>query len=75
MESIAKIKTSLLNLVDLAGSERQRDAQTAGLRLKVCNLSHSILDCRVVCSSGGLLSSQCGPAVVSKRSETMHLVV
>ena len=35
-ESVAKIKTSLLNLVDLAGSERQRDTHTAGLRLKVC---------------------------------------
>ena len=34
-DSVAKIKTSLLNLVDLAGSERQRDTRTAGLRLKV----------------------------------------
>ena len=33
--SVAKIKTSLLNLVDLAGSERQRDTHAAGLRLKV----------------------------------------
>ena len=33
-DSVAKIRTSVLNLVDLAGSERQRDTQTAGLRLK-----------------------------------------
>ena len=33
--SVAKIKTSLLNLVDLAGSERQRDTHAAGIRLKV----------------------------------------
>ena len=44
-ESIAKIKTSLLNLVDLAGSERQRDTQTAGLRLKVTPLSLSLCVC------------------------------
>ena len=34
-DSVAKIRSSLLNLVDLAGSERQRDAHTEGLRLKV----------------------------------------
>ena len=34
-DSVAKIRSSLLNLVDLAGSERQRDARTEGLRLKV----------------------------------------
>ena len=34
-DSVAKIRSSLLNLVDLAGSERQRDTHTEGLRLKV----------------------------------------
>ena len=34
-DSVAKLKSSVLNLVDLAGSERQRDTQTAGVRLKV----------------------------------------
>ncbi len=33
-DSVAKIRSSLLNLVDLAGSERQRDTHAAGLRLK-----------------------------------------
>ncbi|XP_062501165.1 kinesin-like protein KIF15 [Corticium candelabrum] len=31
---VVNIRTSQLNLVDLAGSERQRDARTAGIRLK-----------------------------------------
>ncbi len=34
-DSVAKLKSSVLNLVDLAGSERQRDTHTAGVRLKV----------------------------------------
>ena len=38
-DGVAKIRTSLLNLVDLAGSERQRDAQTEGVRLKVCKIT------------------------------------
>jgi len=37
-DSVAKIRSSLLNLVDLAGSERQRDTHTEGLRLKVINI-------------------------------------
>lgn len=42
-DSVAKLKSSVLNLVDLAGSERQRDAHTAGVRLKVQ------FDARIVC--------------------------
>ncbi|XP_065913181.1 kinesin-like protein KIF15-B isoform X2 [Dysidea avara] len=42
-DSVAKIRTSLLNLVDLAGSERQRDAQTEGVRLKEAgNINRSL---------------------------------
>ena len=35
VNAVCKIRSSTLNLVDLAGSERQRDANTAGARLKV----------------------------------------
>ena len=51
-DSVAKIRSSLLNLVDLAGSERQRDTRTAGLRLKVLLCvtdSVASADCVCVC--------------------------
>lgn len=39
---VVNIRTSQLNLVDLAGSERQRDARTAGIRLKVSGVVISV---------------------------------